>query len=195
MSTIPPRKLTVLQRMQVSSSSAIATGFRGQAYNRGEKPRSSEDDFLELIDGQHSATTPAFPKGEKRKQLAPQRKSLGTAQVKQRKREPAAKKKTPAATMPASAPADCSSSDDDNEEHRNQPSRSVAVPAVVKERKLGERQSSRQRLRPLAYWKGEVCLLGCAALCSLALQPRSHLEFVLSALCSLLCGCLASSVH
>ncbi len=154
------RPLGVIARMQMGVVQS-GVGFRGAAYTLGSRAAiSGINEFSVWEDmmgdgSQPSATsTPAVPPPRAKLRPLQQTKSAksGTAQIKKRNKPPKSKKARPAA---------CEAEElDDLLDEVDDAVDAPAAPQPSKSCKRGERQSSRQRLRPLEYWRGERVVYG-----------------------------------
>jgi hypothetical protein len=172
----------MIARMQLGVPSN-GGGFSGVKYTIGSRASASGvnefsvwEDMMGVVESQASlttslTTTPAVPppRAKMRPLQHTKTNKSGTAQIKKRSSKLAKPNKTTLADhAPVEhEPAVTAEELDDvqlNEHVDNVPPPPrpppVAPPPPSKPRKVGERQSTRQRLRPLEYWRGERVIYG-----------------------------------
>lgn len=167
----------MIARMQlgVPSNGGGVSGVRytigSHASASGVNEFSVWEDMMGVVESQASlttslTTTPAVPppRAKMRPLQHTKTNKSGTAQIKKRSSKLAKPNKTTLADhAPVDEPAeelgDVQLNDVDDAPPPPRPP-PVAPPPPSKPRKVGERQSTRQRLRPLEYWRGERVIYG-----------------------------------
>ena len=173
----PRRPLGMIARMQLGVPSN-GGAFSGVKYTIGSHASASGvnefsvwEDMMGVVVSQAPlttslTTTPAVPppRAKMRPLQHTKTNKSGTAQIKKRSSKLAKPNKTTLADhAPVDEPAeelgDVQLNDVDDAPPPPRPP-PVAPPPPSKPRKVGERQSTRQRLRPLEYWRGERVIYG-----------------------------------
>ena len=174
----PRRPLGMIARMQLGVPSN-GGAFSGVKYTIGSHASASGvnefsvwEDMMGVVVSQAPlttslTTTPAVPppRAKMRPLQHTKTNKSGTAQIKKRSSKLAKPKAKPNKTTltdavdePAEELDDVLNDVDDVPLPPRLPT--VAPPPPSKPRKVGERQSTRQRLRPLEYWRGERVIYG-----------------------------------
>ena len=170
----PRRPLGMIARMQLGVPSN-GGAFSGVKYTIGSHASASGvnefsvwEDMMGVVVSQAPlttslTTTPAVPppRAKVRPLQHTKTNKSGTAQIKKRSSKLAKPNKTTltdAVDEPAEELDDVLNDVDDVPLPPRLPP--VAPPPPSKPRKVGERQSTRQRLRPLEYWRGERVIYG-----------------------------------